>query len=139
MFRFSLKSLLKKGLFAFFNLTKTVVFSKFVSMKNKIKTLFIALSPHIAAFQHPLFLKFANKLFWGVKLWLITLVVPCAITVMYIFYKLIGMLSDVPVTKLIQFWKDYYLTGSLWGLDAWRVHLGILLLTTLYSFFHVDE
>lgn len=71
-----------------------------------------------------------NYILVSLRIYLCTLVVPLALSVVnIIIFGLLGV--DHPKGIMVGFkviWIDYYFTGSLLGIMAWRIHLTIIIL-----------
>jgi hypothetical protein len=72
---------------------------------------------------------------WTFKLYALTLALPLALTIMNVlFVGIIGF--ETPLGFLMNFkaiWIDYYFTGSLLNIDAWRWQLGLLFCSFLIT------
>jgi hypothetical protein len=70
----------------------------------------------------------------SIKLYSLTLVLPIILTIMNIV--IVGIIGFETTSgfwmnfKLI--WIDYYITGSIVEIDAWRIHLGLLFCSFLF-------
>jgi len=65
---------------------------------------------------------------WSFKLWLLTLAIPLTITVLVVFFSILGGFEKFS----LEFWRFYYYDGYLCGFIAWRIHLGLLFLCGIY-------
>ena len=79
--------------------------------------------------------KIKDDLEWTFKLYALTLALPLALTIMNVlFVGIIGF--ETPLGFLMNFkviWIDYYFTGSLLSIDAWRWQLGLLFFSYLIT------
>lgn len=77
-----------------------------------------------------------ENLKWTIKLFSLTLIIPIVGSLFLVFAGILGM--DLKFGFLMSFkvlWIDYYFTGSIFDIDAWRWHLGFLFLCLLISIF----
>jgi hypothetical protein len=72
---------------------------------------------------------------WTLKLYSLTLIIPLVLTILNVlFIGIIGLESKFGFLmnfKII--WIDYYFTGSLLNIAAWRWHLGLLFCSFLFT------
>ena len=70
-----------------------------------------------------------TNIIWALKLYSLTLIIPICLTIANIF--IVGILgAETKYSFLMNFkviWIDYYFTGSLGGIPAWRWQLFLLI------------
>lgn len=73
---------------------------------------------------------------WTIKLWLLTIAIPISSTIVAIFLTIMGF-AELDFSKLVDFiyqeWIGFYISGYLLGIIAWKIHLGILFLSFIFS------
>ena len=74
---------------------------------------------------------------WTFRVYAITLVLPAALSLMNIlFCGIIGLQTEYGfLMHFKMIWIDYYFTGSLLEIPAWRWQLGILFCSFLFTKF----
>ena len=77
------------------------------------------------------FEKLKDDLKWTVKLYSLTLVIPLTLSIMNIlFVGILGIEAKYTFWELFEvIWIDYYITGHILSLAAWRIQLCILVLS----------
>ncbi len=79
--------------------------------------------------------KIKDTLEWTFKLYALTLVIPIALSVVnIIFCGIFGLHSTYGFWMNFKiFWVDYYFTGSLCDIAAWKWQLGLLFLAFIFT------
>lgn len=77
--------------------------------------------------------KLIDTVNWTFRFYSLTLVLPIALSIMNILLVgIIGLKTKFSFLENFKvIWIDYYLTGSLGGVAAWRLQLGVLFLCFL--------
>ena len=81
-----------------------------------------------------------GKLITTLKLYSFVLVIPFVFNLIWFVWVVLGLSGDFKygvVETLTTFWSNYFVTGLLGGVEAWRIHLSIFLV--LYFLVFVNE
>lgn len=76
---------------------------------------------------------FEENVIWTLKLYSITLVIPIAGSILNILMCGILGIGDDFLLNFKKLWIDYYFTGTILGVVAWRFQLGILFLCFIFN------
>ena len=84
--------------------------------------------------------KFKTRIIETLTLYSLTLVLPITGTVLNIIVIILGIdLKYDFFERLYVIWIDYYFTGSLMNIDAWRIHIVGLILTFIFIKLDYDD
>lgn len=91
----------------------------FFTLKNLLQSLW---------FPESNFFGILYRLSIAVRVWMLTIIFPLMITLIAI---LIWILTG-DVLNVSTVWFDFYIFGEFCGFKAWRIHLAILFILSLY-------
>ena len=67
------------------------------------------------------------------RVYALSLVIPITLTVMITFLSIIDSdMAKYLLEMLSKLWYGYYIDGDLFGVEAYRIHLGLLFLIFLF-------
>lgn len=67
---------------------------------------------------------------WSIKLYSLTLVIPIVISLMLFVWFILGLDMKYPLIEgIFRAFSDFYITGSLFGISAWRWQILLFLLS----------
>ena len=67
---------------------------------------------------------------WTVKLYSLTVIIPLAATIILLAYYILGIPTE---GNIMDIWFNFYIYGSFLGVESWRWHILLLLLSFIIN------